>query len=47
MLYKHVHDKELSLQWPGGPLSNERVYTEKNKNGNYFSLCVNMLTLPG
>lgn len=45
VLYKHVHDKELSLQWPGGPLSKKRTYTEKK--GNHFSLCVNMLTLPG
>lgn len=46
VLYKHVHDKELSLQWPGGPLSKKRTYTEKKK-GNHFSLCENMLTLPG
>lgn len=28
VLYKHVHDKELSSQWPGGPLSKKRMYTE-------------------
>lgn len=36
VLYKHVHDKELSLQWPGGPLSKKRTYTEKKRESFQF-----------